>query len=250
MQAMWSQDGIRHLDLFSGIGGFALALENVFEKVEHVFCEIDPFCHKILNKHWPTSTIYKDVKTLKAHGDSRADIITGGFPCQPFSTAGRRRGTEDDRHLWPQMARIIGEFKPSWVIAENVSGLLAQERGLVFEQVCTDLEGQGYETMAFVIPACSTNAPHKRDRIWIIAHANGERRVKDAFQKGQHREVLSKRTRNLDDLPIGIKQSPPSIRGYDGLSSRLDESRVKALGNAIVPQVAEEIIRGICHVSS
>lgn len=140
---------LRHLDLFSGIGGFALAADRVFGGVEHTFCEIDPFCQAILSKHWPNAKIYSDIKTLtekqfladsngKEHGrvskQSRKKIsgardihlLTGGFPCQPFSQAGRRRGTEDDRFLWPEMCRVIAEFTPEWVIAENVRGIITQ----------------------------------------------------------------------------------------------------------------------------
>jgi DNA (cytosine-5)-methyltransferase 1 len=159
-----------HGSLFSGIGGFDLAAQwcgwtNVFQ------CEIDPFCRRVLKYHWPNTELYENVKTTnftKYRG--KIDIISGGFPCQPFSTAGKRKGTEDDRHLWPEMLRVIREVQPAWVVAENVSGLLTQQRGLVFERVCADLEGEGYEVQPFIVPACAVNAPHRRDRVWIVAN--------------------------------------------------------------------------------
>lgn len=163
---------MKMLDLFSGIGGFSLAASwtGCIETV--AFCEIDPFCQKILKKHWPDVPVYSDITKLKGEDFEKIDIITGGFPCQPFSLAGKRKGTADDRHLWPEMLRIISEVKPTWVIAENVYGLLSQQEGVVFENCCLDLENQGYEVQPFIIPACAINAPHRRDRVWIVAHTN------------------------------------------------------------------------------
>ena len=158
------------LDLFSGIGGFSLGLKRAgMETIG--FCEIDPFCRKVLAKHWPDVTIHTDIRRLDGKDyKGRAEIICGGFPCQPFSQAGKRRGTEDDRHLWPEMLRIISEVRPTWVIGENVIGIVKME----LDSILSDLEGEGYQTRAFIIPACSIDAPHKRDRVWIIAHANSE----------------------------------------------------------------------------
>ena len=158
------------LDLFSGIGGFSLGLKRAgMETIG--FCEIDPFCRKVLAKHWPDVTVHTDIRSLDGKDyKGRAEIICGGFPCQPFSQAGKRRGTEDDRHLWPEMLRIISEVRPTWVIGENVIGIVKME----LDSILSDLEGEGYQTRAFIIPACSIDAPHKRDRVWIIAHANGE----------------------------------------------------------------------------
>jgi DNA-cytosine methyltransferase len=184
-----------HLDLFSGIGGFSYAVDQVWPDVEHIFVEIDPFCKKILAKHWPSGRIYNDIKEVTGAKiiadaesgevigreewtqrppirDRKVDLLTGGFPCQGFSHAGKRKGRKDERYLWPEMFRVIREVKPTWVIAENVRGLLTIESGLVFEQVCSDLEGEGYGVQAFVIPACAVNAPHRRDRLWFVAHAN------------------------------------------------------------------------------
>lgn len=158
------------LDLFSGIGGFSLGLKRAgMETIG--FCEIDPFCRRVLAKHWPDVTVHTDIRGLDGKDyKGRADVICGGFPCQPFSQAGKRRGTEDDRHLWPEMLRVISEVRPTWVIGENVIGFVKME----LDSVLSDLEREGYQTRAFIIPACGIDAPHKRDRVWIIAHANGE----------------------------------------------------------------------------
>ena len=184
-----------HLDVFSGICGFALAVEEVWPGSEHIFCEIDPFCQALIKKRFEGSVIYGDVRTLtntksgqpgqsseqkrrEDIGGSSCDLLTGGFPCQPFSQAGKRRGTSDNRYLWPEMLRVIREFHPTWIIAENVRGLLTIEQGVVFEQVCLDLEGEGYEVQPFIIPAVAVNAPHRRDRVWFVAHSrhgNGQR---------------------------------------------------------------------------
>jgi DNA (cytosine-5)-methyltransferase 1 len=165
---------LKLLDLFSGLGGFSLGLERTgcFKTV--AFCEIDKYCTLILNKHWKGIKVYDDVKKITkeqfdADGIEYPDIITGGFPCQPFSVAGKQKGTGDDRHLWPEMFRIIKAFKPKIVIGENVKGIINIQDGLVFETVCTDLENEGYEVQAFNIPAAGVQAPHRRERIWIIA---------------------------------------------------------------------------------
>lgn len=162
---------MKHVDLFSGIGGFALATDWAFEGVEHIFCEIDPFCQKILKKHWPKAKIHDDIKQFKADNLGRVDLLTGGFPCQPFSVAGEQRAQDDDRHLWPEMFRIVKECRPSWIIGENVAGIIE----LALEQVCLDLESEGYEVWPIVIPACAVNAPHRRDRVWIIGYAKHAR---------------------------------------------------------------------------
>jgi len=156
---------MRLLDLFSGIGGFSYAAETLIGGYETVaFCEMDEFCQKILKKHWPQVPIFDDVRTIDAARLGRIDIVTGGYPCQPFSQAGRRQGEEDERHLWPEMLRIIKSCQPRYVLAENVAGHVTM--GL--DQVLTDLEDQGYTTRAIIVPACAKNAPHRRDRVWII----------------------------------------------------------------------------------
>ena len=167
---------LKILDLFSGLGGFSLGLERTghFETV--AFCDNDKYSNLLLQKHWKGVKIYNDVKEITkekliADGIQLPDIITGGFPCQPFSVAGKQAGTDDDRHLWPVMFRIIQELTPRWVLGENVKGLTNIQDGVVFETVCSDLEGAGYEVRAFNIPAAGVGAPHRRERIWIVAHA-------------------------------------------------------------------------------
>ncbi len=162
------------LDLFSGIGGFSLGLERTGHFKTTAFCEIDKFCKLILDKHWKGTKIYDNVKEitkerLEADGIEFPDIITGGFPCQSFSVAGKQKGTSDDRYLWPEMFRIIKIFKPRYVIGENVRGIVNIENGMVFETVCSNLEDEGYEVQPFLIPAASVGAPHRRERIWFIA---------------------------------------------------------------------------------
>jgi DNA (cytosine-5)-methyltransferase 1 len=166
---------MRHGSLFSGIGGFELAAEWAgWDNVFH--CEIEEFPRKVLNYYWPKSICYDDItKTDFTVHRGDIDILTGGFPCQPYSAAGKRLGTEDDRHLWPEMLRAIREIKPRWVVGENVSGLISWSDGLVFEEVQTDLETEGYDVQAFVLPAASVGAPHRRDRVWFVAHNTSER---------------------------------------------------------------------------
>ncbi|MES2395067.1 MAG: DNA (cytosine-5-)-methyltransferase [Bacteroidota bacterium] len=244
---------MKHASLFSGIGGFDLAAkwmgwQNIFQ------VEIDPFCIKVLKKIFPKVKRYADIKKIiPSNYTGRIDILTGGFPCQPFSQAGSRRGKEDDRYLWPEMLRIIRIIKPTWIIAENVSGILTIENGLVFEQVCFDLEATGYEVQPLIIPACSVNAPHKRQRIWFMAHANCDN------DKYQDRKIMAKKkdqsTKNRSEnsaagkpgraiydknwLKIGTK----ICRNDDGLPFK--SHRLKALGNSIVPQIAYEIFKTI-----
>lgn len=158
-----------HGSLFSGIGGFDLAAEwagwsNAFN------CEIDPFCRKVLKYHFPNAVQYEDIKSTDfTIWRGKIDVLTGGFPCQPFSTAGKRKGTADNRYLWPEMLRAIREVRPRWVVGENVLGIVSWDGGMVFEQVHADLETEGYEVQAFVLPACGVNAPHQRYRTWFVA---------------------------------------------------------------------------------
>jgi DNA (cytosine-5)-methyltransferase 1 len=160
---------MKHGSLFSGIGGFDLAAEWMgWENVFH--CEWMEFPRKVLDYHFPNADSHIDIcKTDFKKYANTIDILTGGFPCQPFSLAGKRKGTDDERYLWGEMLRAIQEIKPKFVIAENVFGITNIDGGLVFEQVCLDLENQGYEVQPFVVPACAKNAPHRRDRCWFIA---------------------------------------------------------------------------------
>jgi DNA (cytosine-5)-methyltransferase 1 len=168
------------ISLFSGIGGFEDAAQQLgWDNV--VSCEINKFGKYVLEGHWPNQYHHDDIHTLnyetikeKSNWDpTKPTIIVGGFPCQPYSTAGKRLGKNDERHLWPEMLRLISEIKPDFIVGENVRGLLSWSNGLVFEEVCTDLEAQGYEVWPYILPAAGVNAPHRRDRIWFIAHASG-----------------------------------------------------------------------------
>jgi DNA (cytosine-5)-methyltransferase 1 len=163
---------MRHGSLFSGIGGFDLASEWMgWENVFH--CEWMEFPRKVLDYYWPNADSHIDIcKTDFKKYANKIDILTGGFPCQPFSMAGKRKGTEDERYLWGEMLRAIQEIKPKYVIAENVFGITNIDGGLVFEQVCLDLEIEGYEVQPFIIPAVSKNAPHRRDRVWFVANTD------------------------------------------------------------------------------
>jgi len=275
---------MKTLDLFSGIGGFSLGLERAgFETV--AFCEIDKYCQKVIKKFWDKK-IYNDVKKitkerLKADGVELPEIITGGFPCQPFSIAGSRKGTNDNRYLWPEMLRIIKEFKPRWVIGENVRGIISIQDGMVFETVCTDLEREGYEVRAFNIPAAGVGAPHKRERIWIVANSRCSiRREQSTWNKKSFgSRPLEKTERTVDTNKVRGSskrietmanasarrcapqkkqistrrdsskhqswwEAEPNVgRVVDGLPGRVH--RLRALGNSIVPQIAEEIGKAI-----
>ena len=161
-----------HGSLFSGIGGFDLVAEWMgWDNVFH--CELNPFGQRVLKYYWPNSITYGDItKTDFTIHRGTIDVLTGGFPCQPYSQAGERRGKEDERHLWPEMLRAIREIQPRWVVGENVRGLTNWNGGMVFDEVQSDLETIGYEVTPFILPACSTNAPHRRGRVWFVAYNN------------------------------------------------------------------------------
>ncbi len=204
---------MNHASLFSGIGGFDLAAEwmgwnNIFQ------VEIDEFCQKVLAKNFPNTKRYKDIKQFDGTPYSGiVDIITGGFPCQPFSVAGKRKGKEDDRFLWHEMLRIIRESKPTWVVAENVSGIITQGAGLVFEQVCSEMENEGYEVQPFIIPACAVNAPHRRDRTWFIAYSDSNRKMVQGRNRSNNNSEwnATQEVQERSDKLIGIEQSGGEI---------------------------------------
>lgn len=178
---------MKQIELFAGIGGFGLAGEWAgIESVAQV--EIDDFCQKILSKNFPNAQKFRDIKQFDGRPfRGTIDIISGGFPCQPYSTAGKRLGKEDDRHLWPEMLRVIREVSPRWVVGENVRGLVSWNGGMVFDEVQADLEAEGYEVLPFLLPACAVDAPHRRDRIWFVAYAsnNGFNGSKDGQGMGK-----------------------------------------------------------------
>lgn len=176
-----------HLGLFEGIGGFSLAARWMsWETV--AWCEWDKNCQRVLKYHFPNANAHDDItKTDFTRYAEQIDILTGGFPCQPYSTAGKRLGKDDDRHLWPEMLRAIREVRPVWVVGENVRGLISWNGGLVFDEVQTDLEAEGYEVLPFILPACAVDAPHRRDRVWFIAYScnNGSHGTKNRQSMGK-----------------------------------------------------------------
>jgi DNA (cytosine-5)-methyltransferase 1 len=298
------------ISLFSGIGGFELAAEWM-GWTPIVSCEINPFGRQVLEYYWPNAYHHDDIHTLtyerideqlkKRYGNEwRTDdiILTGGFPCQPYSLAGKRLGKEDDRHLWPEMLRVIREIQPRWVVGENVHGLVNWDGGLVFHEVQTDLENEGYEVQSYILPAASINAPHRRDRVWFVAFNSNNTRgsaglgqvseadgevskrdesaelgnasggiITDTSNKGlegrqrtytrekcerKGRIVRRNFTSTCCDWAEFPTQSPIRDRN-DGLSYKLagitfskwrNES-IKAMGNAIVPQVVLQIFKTI-----
>lgn len=243
---------MKHGSLFSGIGGFDLAAQWMgWENVFH--CEWNEFGQKILKHYWPNAISYTDItKTDFTIHANTIDILTGGFPCQPFSLAGKAKGKEDDRYLWPEMLRAIREIRPTWVVGENVYGIIGNGRGLVFEEIKTSLEAEGFSVLPTILPACAVNADHKRERVWIIAYS-------DCFRQQRRKDFAPQKKSNqqLERLqPAGTwayLSGPVSYDGKNGLSSNLDgitfskwrnESN-KAAGNAIVPSVAYEIFKAI-----
>ncbi len=294
------------LDLFSGIGGFSLGLERAGMRTV-AFCEIEPFCRAVLAKHWPGVPCYDDVRTLTAarlaaDGIGAVDVICGGYPCQPFSHAGKQRGEQDPRHLWPEMRRLVGEVRPAWVVAENVVGHVT----LGLDQVLADLEADGYAGRAIVVPAAAVDAPHIRQRVWIVARdrdrdresacsvdaeasrlpgdlpdAAGRRRQEDVldvkgeeslwtqagFATGVRPHVanadgkgsqghggLRERTRERTARQSGRAEPyewlpEPGIRRVaHGIPRRVD--RLRALGNAVVPQVVQVIGEAIVRAAA
>jgi DNA (cytosine-5)-methyltransferase 1 len=283
---------ITHYDLFAGIGGFSLALERVYGeeyKINHIFSEWEAFPTAVLKQHWPNGKYYGDIKDLIADTtrqglqgqdnvaneqqtgrsgiSGRTAIVTGGFPCQPFSHAGKRRGTADDRYQWPNMLQVIRNVTPDWVIAENVRGLTTWNDGMVLETVCADLEAEGYEVQPFIIPAAGVGAPHRRERIWILGRriatdTNNQRNTTRPAEIQRPYEQVSERHNNakpsnpnwsLDWRHVAITTCNAGMD--DGIPRRMDgatisaakwrELSIKAYGNAIVPQVAEQIFKAI-----
>lgn len=324
-------NNLTHIDLFSGVGGFALAAR--WAGIETIqFVEIDKFCQKVLQKNFPGVPIHDDIKEFywsstdsngnglqeqraeqQAGGDRQffqniqpgdlknEDIksfsikpsinpflLTAGCPCQPASCAGKRRGKEDDRWLWDEAFRVLEESHPTWAIFENVAGLLSLEGGVVFDNLLAQLEGKGYEVWPVIIPACAVGAPHRRDRIWIVAryvadskfmrqqHPECEHRSRSkkglsqgcdchapdtshqGLQRGEetgNTRINGEESRNeLIGICLGweepwIEVATRLCRVDDGVSRGVDRvNRLKALGNAIVPQVAYQIMKSIIAV--
>jgi len=226
---------MRHVDLCSGIGGFALGFEWAGLSHPVQFCDIEPWSRKILKKHWPDVPIAEDVKELASDPDRNVfdcDILSAGYPCQPFSVAGRQKGFEDDRHIWPYIREIVAHKRPTWCVFENVYGHVA----LGLDQVLADLEAEGYSTRTFIVPACGVNAPHRRDRLWIVAHSTGNRDRRDTRKLSQTNEQAQK-----ERSEKRLFQSDPTSEVY-----REDVGNAKHDGSstAKVGGVNEEDARG------
>jgi len=258
-----------HIDLFSGIGGFALACR--WAGIETIaFCEIEPYAQRVLRKNFPRIRIFEDVRQFPATEFREPFLLTGGYPCQPFSQAGKRRGAEDDRHLWPSMFGIIRTSRPTWILAENVAGHVT----LGLDQVLADLESEGYAVQPIIIPACAVDAPHRRDRVWIVGNAkkrsgnersrgcnenrelqisklgNASREIAFADSNRRRCEKRESETKSLSDFNFKSESdgrfwsAEPNVgRVAHGIPRRVD--RLRGLGNAIVPQVAYEIIKAM-----
>ena len=223
--------------LFAGIGGFDLGFERAGMRCLWQV-EIDPFCQKVLAKHWPAVQRFEDVKNVGAGNLQPVDVICGGFPCQPHSLAGQRKGAADDRDLWPEYRRIIAELNPAYVVGENVPGI----RTTILDSVLSDLENLNYSWQSFVIPACAVDAPHRRDRVFIVAHADGNNGQRRSGTLQMGREWSENETSaNGDRIGTQWSVEPGICRVVNGVPNRVD--RLRSLGNAVVPQVAEFIGR-------
>jgi DNA (cytosine-5)-methyltransferase 1 len=262
--------------LFAGIGGFDLGLERAGMKCAWQV-ENDSFCQKVLKKHWPNVPLYTDIKNIKGDELETVELICGGFPCQPFSNAGNRRGKNDDRYLWPEMFRIIQKVWPSWIIGENVTGF----KNLGLESTLIDLESAGYQVQTFNIPAVAVNAWHERQRLWIIAHSYHNSKSKYGFASNTKSDgstpssqtgIMRKRkdesttfTGISDCVREGSREAFESrIRGkINGFSAGMDGverlisqpkkhygKRLKAIGNAVVPLIVEIIGSIIMHIDN
>jgi len=214
---------MKHLGLFEGIGGFSLAAHWAGWSTP-VMVEWDKYCQAVLRKNFPNATIFGDISKFDGRPHAgQFDIITGGFPCQPYSTAGERKGNDDDRALWPEMLRVIREVAPRWVVGENVAGLLSMDGGRVFESICADLENEGYTVQAFVIPAIAVGAPHRRDRVWIVAHTNSGRSKESGIQRTNlFTEPIQKRNNDAESCNANFRHSSHSAsNGIGGKTGKV-----------------------------
>jgi len=248
---------MKFISLFAGIGGFDLGLERAgMQCVGQV--EYNPFCQRVLKQHWPHVKLIGDIKDVTTESFGAVDLICGGFPCQPFSTAGSRKGKKDSRYLWPEMLRVIKAYKPTWVIGENVKGLIT----LALDSVCDDLEKEGYSVRPVCLPACAIGAVHRRERLFVLAHTTSNGRHEgtttggNVSPNGSWREEKPEKDSKHEgcgsfrDVLDGCSQAigtwgvePPEIRVDDGIPNRVD--RNKSIGNSVSPQVAEVIGRAI-----
>jgi len=274
---------MKFLSLFSGIGGIDLGLERAgMQCVGQV--EINPFCQRVLAHHWPEVKRIGDIRNVNGTEFGAVDLICGGFPCQPFSTAGKRKGKEDDRYLWPEMLRVIQAYRPAWIIGENVTGIVSMALGTVL----SDLEAQGYKCQSFIIPACAVDAPHQRNRVWILGYSSSVRSCgsknrqgnftgNDSITQRENQFCKSKRSgcKREADVPdadspgCGERRRTEPVQSEHGSAECAGEERhgcrwlpesgvgrvahgvpgrvdrLRSLGNAVVPQVVEIIGRAI-----
>ena len=266
--------GWKGLSLFSGIGGIDLAFEWAGGQVV-AMCEIQPYCQKILRKHWPNVPLFEDIKNLRGTDVGTVDVIYGGFPCQPFSVAGVQRGKDDSRYLWPEFSRLVGEIKPRWIVAENVPGILR----IAADDVCGDLERQGYAVGIWDFEAAAVGAKHRRERVFFVAHSDSSR-LTCSQEQGKNGSTLpegefcqfersgcslaadsvsqrcEKQRQPIKLSPelaftrsIGRWEPEPRVdRVAHGIPNRVD--RLRALGNAVVPQQVYPIFRAIMEADS
>jgi DNA (cytosine-5)-methyltransferase 1 len=251
---------LTHFSLFSGIGGIDLAAEWAgFTTVGQ--CEWADYPTKVLEKHWPDVPRWRDIRSVTAEdfynrtGLRTVDLISGGFPCQPFSVAGKQKGKRDDRYLWPEMLRVIREIKPTWVLGENVPGILS----IAGKTVCEDLEREGYAVAVFNFEAAAVGAPHRRDRVFFVAdttrvYVQGQhnRQEQGQLRGSCRRAVESRLGRMVDGIPCwldGYWRVEPNIpRVATGVKNRVD--RLKCLGNAVVPQQVYPILKAIAEIET
>ncbi len=231
--------------LFAGIGGFDLGLERA-GMVCKWQVEKDEFCQKVLTKHWSNVPKFGDIKNVTKKELEPVDLICGGFPCQPFSQAGKQRGKTDDRYLWPEMLRVIRELSPRWIIGENVAGFINME----LENAFIDLEAEGYKVEAFVLPACAVGAIHRRNRIWIMAYSKcnsfqGRKTSRPQGEKEARNEQLARLLQPCIRPSLSVART---YRSDNGIPNRVDRNR--SLGNAVVPQIPEILGRVIMDIEN
>lgn len=243
------QPVVRHLDLFSGIGGFALAAQMVGGIETVGFCEIDPWARKVLAKNFPGVPCHEDVKTLDPKDYGRIDLVSAGYPCQPFSVAGKRGGESDDRNLWPEVRRIIERSRPRWILCENVVGHIT----LGLDTVLDDLDRIGYAGQTLDIPACACGLPTLERHIWIVAAPAGARLQGDTSESPSPGGILERERRKMRPSSQGRRDQPDlpeprMLRSRKGVPHYVD--RIRGLGNAIPPAVAAEILGAMMEADS
>jgi DNA (cytosine-5)-methyltransferase 1 len=221
---------LKLLDLFSGIGGFSLGMEATNRIKTIAFVEKDKFCQKVLNKNFKNIPIEEDIRNVKG-SNYTADIVSGGFPCQPFSVAGKRRGKDDDRYLWDETIRVVAETKPKYFVGENVEGIINISNGTVLQQIQQDLEKEGFQVQCLVIPASGVGAWHQRKRVWIIAHSNSNRNTNEIARSNGEKKKIQREHRQEDSSAWKFIRtntndvSNTNIKGLQGLNNKQQSSQ-------------------------